>query len=321
MSRPDVAGDTSLTLAGEAAVRVKNRDAAIRNGFIEAATGSDVDAPLAVMMRGGQGGEARLKLMLSLLWVSGLHPHDTSFPGRAWAGLINLPEPNTNGARRISAAVATLEAQKLVRVERHDGLPPTVFVKDERGIDKDYEHPGAVIAARKGTEETTESSEYYVKLPPEFWTKGWIGVLSAPAVAMWLVLLRQAGRTGSTTGLWFSQKDALRRFGLSPDTRSAGFQELTERGLVSVARRSVSLTSFDYKKVRNVYSLHRGQLLAGPGQPPMADDDDVQLVAPNDDEHVDADAASVSAAEPAAGPPTSVTGDASSTAAQAPAPF
>ena len=29
----------------------------------------------------------------------------------------------------------------------------------------------------------------YVKIPPEFWTSGWLSVLSTPAVSMYLVLL------------------------------------------------------------------------------------------------------------------------------------
>jgi len=258
----------ALEYAEDVASRVSKRPVPVRNGFIErldpAATG---DAPLAVMLRGGQGGAVRLKLLLAMLWFAVGYPHETSYPARGWAGLLGLDEYETNGARRVTAAIGWLEANSLVRVVRQPGTPSQVFLLDERGTGDEYKLPFKALEAKRDEGEAVGRDGYYVTLPAEFFTRGWIAVLTAPAVAMLLVMVLEARYSGRTRGLWHSPAQALKRFGLSQDTRTAGLKELELYGIADRRTGPVSPGVFDMKRRRNIYDLHLEQLRVDPGQP------------------------------------------------------
>lgn len=258
----------ALEYAEDVASRVSMRPVPVRNGFIESldpsATG---DAPLAVLLRGGQGGAVRLKLLLSMLWFAVRPPHETSYPARGWAGLLGLDEYETNGARRITAAIDWLEDKALLRVVRKPGVPSKVFLLDERGRGAAYELPFTALEAKREAGGQEGRDDYYVTLPAEFFTRGWISVLSAPAVAMLLVMVLEAHYSRRTKGLWHSPAQARARFGLSQDTRTAGLQELELYGIVDRRTGPVSPGVFDMKRRRNVYDLHVEQLKVDPGQP------------------------------------------------------
>lgn len=258
----------ALEYAEDVAARVRSRPVAVRNGFIERLDPSaSEDAPLALLLRGGQGGAVRLKLLLAMLWFAVRPPHETSYPARGWAGLLGLDEYQTNGARRITAAIEWLESQSLVRVVRKPGVPSKVFLLDERATGDAYELPFAALTAKREAGEDEGRDDYYVTLPSDFFTRGWLAVLSAPAVAMLLVMVLEARYSRRTKGLWHSPAQASSRFGLSQDTRTAGLQELELYGIVDRRTGPVSPGVFDMKRRRNVYDLHLEQLLVDPGQP------------------------------------------------------
>lgn len=257
---------SALEHARDLGRRVHNRPAPVRNGFIERVSPAGADPPLAQILRGGQGGSARLKMLLSLLWVSVRPPHETRYPARGWAALLDLPEPETNGARRINAAVTWLGAHKLVRVAPHPGGPSTIYVMDERGTGEPYDLPIEVLKEKKNSGKGISRDEYYVGLPSSFWLNGWIAVLGGPAVAMLLVLLDEAGK-GNARNLWHSPSQAQQRFALSQDTRTNGLLELEAYGIIDKKRSSISPSVFDFKRVRNVYDLHIEQLEVAPGAP------------------------------------------------------
>lgn len=258
----------ALEYAEDVASRVSMRPVPVRNGFIERLDSAATDdAPLAVLLRGGQGGAVRLKLLLSMLWFSVRPPHETSYPARGWAGLLGLEEYETNGARRITAAIEWLEDKALLRVVRKPGVPSKVFLLDERGTGAPYELPFAALEAKREAGGQEGRDDYYVSLPAEFFTRGWIAVLGAPAVAMLLVMVLEARYSRRTTGLWHSPGQASARFGLSQDTRTAGLQELERYGIVDRRTGPVSPGVFDMKRRRNVYDLHVEQLKVDPGQP------------------------------------------------------
>jgi hypothetical protein len=253
--------------AEDVANRVSNRPMPVRNGFIERLDPTATeDAPLAVLLRGGQGGAVRLKLLLAMLWFAVRPPHETSYPARGWAGLLGLDEYETNGARRITAAIEWLEDHTLVRVVRKPGVPSEVFLLDERGTGKPYELPYAALEAKREAGEQASRDDYYVTLPSDFFTRGWVSILSAPAVAMLLVMVLEARYSRRVRGLWHSPAQADSRFGLSQDTRTAGLQELELYGIVDRRTGPVSPGVFDMKRRRNVYDLHLEQLLVDPGQ-------------------------------------------------------
>lgn len=255
----------ALEYARDVSARVRDSAAPVRNGFIERLSPSDADPPLARMLRGGQGGEVRLKLLLSLLWFSRKPPHDTEYPARGWAGLLDLPQPDTNGARRINAAVTWLAERGFVRAVSHRGRPTTVYLNDERGDGKEYTPPFKVIKALKEAGTTISRDNYYIGLPHGFWTKGWISVLRAPAVAMLLVMIDESMYKRSPKKLWHSPRQAWERFALSQDTRSNGLIELEHYGIVSSRRTPIAPGVFDFKRMRNVYDLHMETLTVDPG--------------------------------------------------------
>ena len=201
----------------------------------------------------------------------GATPHDTSYPARVWAGLLDLPDPEGNGARRVTAALTWLEQHNFVRINRDPGLPATVYLNDERGTGSPYVHPAKALLKVIDEDNATSRDDYYVKLPAAFWTRGWISILNGPALTTLLSLMVEAAKTNRESGLWFSPRIALDRFSLSSDTRSVGFAQLAELGVIDVRRRSVSRTSFDYKKMRNTYTLHLDRLLMDPASPTTTD--------------------------------------------------
>lgn len=255
----------ALEYAEDVSRRVHGRSAPVRVGFIERLPPREDPPPLAQLLRGGQGGEVRIKLLLSMLWFSAGPPHDTSYPARGWAGLLDLPEYETNGARRVSAAITWLTDRRFLRTVQHPGRPSEVFLLDERGNGDDYVLPGTALGRAEAAGESISRDHYWVELPAHFWTKGWLAVLTGPAVAMLLLLLDETFYKRRLTDLWIAPSQAQQRFALSPDTRTAGLQELERYELVKKNRRSITPGVFDFRRMRNVYTLRTQQLAAGPG--------------------------------------------------------
>jgi hypothetical protein len=221
------------------------------------------------MLRGGRGGQVRLKTYLSTLWLAGAPPHDAAYPARAWATLLDLGDPSGRGARRVNAAIAWLEENQFLTVEARPGHPSRVTLLDEAGSGRRYRVPGEAYnkALAKGADADVLARHRYVQLPPAFWTSGWLAALSGPAIAMYLVLLCEQSGQSPSRELWFSPEQARLKYALSGDTRSAGLSELRRAGLVSVRRRPVASDVFDVQRFRNVY-LMQPDRLADPAEVP-----------------------------------------------------
>ncbi|WP_412542098.1 hypothetical protein R8Z50_06055 [Longispora sp. K20-0274] len=229
---------------------------------MERAVVADPPPPLAELLRGGRGGEVRLKLLLSMLWLVREDPAPVlASPARSWATLLGLPDPEGKGARRVNDAIAWLEVQGYLVAEQDPAkVQRLITLKNETGSGEDWSQPGKVIRQLEPGD-PARSDHMYVQLPPSLWTSGWITILSGASIAMLLLLYRQlAGADPDKTALWFSPEDAKIRFALSNDTRSKGLQELTMAGIISMERRSVNPHSFDYERVRNVYRLNPDKL-------------------------------------------------------------
>jgi len=249
----------AVSAATALAQRARGRSAQLRRAFVER---EDLAAPtaLARVIRGGRGGEVRLKTYLSMLFIAGAAPYDVSYPARAWATLLDLDKPETKGARRVNEAISWLEANKFVTVANNPGQPSRVTLLNERGKGDKYELPGEVynrLRNKKGDDVARRNR--YVKIPPEFWTSGWLSVLSTPAVSMYLVLLC-AQTSEEVSEVWFSPDQASKLYSLSADTRSRGLAELREAGLVTVRRRALSNDVFDVQRFRNAYTLDTDRL-------------------------------------------------------------
>ena len=235
--------------AQKAADRARQRKAPVSKVFIRST--DDSEPPLAHCLRGGRGGQVRLKLYLSMLWQAGGHPHKVSFPAVWWADLLGLPDPEDNGVRRIHDAIRWLAKTRLIKVESKAGMPSDVTLLEESGNGTEYVHPAKVRRP-------------YVKLPPELWTKGWLATLSAPALAILLILRDQERQKPSDDGIWIAPSIAKKFYSLSPDTWTRGTKELSKQGVIDVERRRFR-PSFDVVRVRNFYRLHMDRINSVPG--------------------------------------------------------
>lgn len=279
-------GSETLEVARLIKDRLGRRTAApLRLSFIGAHDDDREDGavpPLARLLRGGRGGEVRLKLELSFLWFAAAPPHDVSLPARVWAVLLGLEDPEARGTRRIRQAIDALESSNLIRVERQPGMPPRIWLLDEGALDVPYTLPGAAFNAARNTPDAWRHR--YIQLPDTLWTNGWIATLSGAATAMLLVLFAERGTDKSGKELWFSPKRADQLYGLSEDTRSKGLRELRAAGLVTARRRSASRNALDTRRVRNTYRLVDARLNEGANVPvnpeplPPTSADDVLLL-------------------------------------------
>lgn len=240
-----IPSDVSRQRAHSAATRVYHRDAPVRQSFLRRS--STAPAPLAQFIRGGRGGEVRLKVYLSLLWIASKSPHQTDFRAEAIAELLNLPEARTLGRRRVSDALQWLAAHGFVELERRPGRTSVVYLRNDGGSLRNYVPPGAITGER------------YIKLPAGFWVNQWIVRLSGAAVALLLVLLDQYSGSRKQTEFWISPRLARDIYGLSRDTWTKGIAELSRSGIVSVDRYAVNDDDFGWSRLRNVYTLDMGQ--------------------------------------------------------------
>lgn len=206
---------------------------------------------LTTILRGGQGGEVRLKLLMSMHLIAVRSPFDVK-PRTAsgWARLLSLPDPDVKGARRINDALKWLEAHKLIRTERVPGGPPKVFVLSLSGSGQPYERP--------------VGKERWILVPLSFWQNGWIVTLSASAIAMWLITKEmQGGRKSPSQAPWVSPQMAKERYALSDDTRTKGTHELEVEGLLTIGRTPQG-EDWAYNRLRNTYWLDLDRLEESP---------------------------------------------------------
>lgn len=249
---------TAVEAASHLTKRVGDRKAQVRRRFVERIDNAPAAPPLARMLRGGRGGQVRLKLYLTMLWIGANPPHDVTYPARAYAELLGLREAETAGARRILDAIAWLEQNGFVTVESRPGHPSRVTLLSELGDGSPYSVPGAEFSKLRGKKDASDdlvARHRYVQLPPDLWTSGWLSVLSGPGLAMLLVLVTELGGRAADREVWFSPGMAKRRFDLSEETRTAGIRELAGAGLVKIMRRDTNPDPFAVRRLRNVYRL------------------------------------------------------------------
>jgi hypothetical protein len=131
-----MSSENALNVGRYAAQRVHHRNAMVRNTFIHSKVPA-VRPRLARMLVGGQGGEVRLKLYLSMLLIAISPPYNTTFPTRGWAELLHLPQPEADGPRRVRDVVRW-EDNKFIRVVRRPGKEAEVFLLRDDGSGAEY---------------------------------------------------------------------------------------------------------------------------------------------------------------------------------------
>lgn len=247
--------DNQLAAARQAQHRAGGaRSAAIRYRFIARTEPESPPPPLARLLRGGggRGGAARLKLYLSLLWLSRNEDKPVyRYPAHQWARLLGADQPDKSGARQVQEAFRWLDQESFVEVRRRQGAPSDVHLLSDAGTGRAYQAPGP---AMKHLSKGEREAHLYVQLSAGFWTNGWIKELSGAAVAMYLVLLHE--QRGENKAVWLSPRIGQERYDLSDETRRKGLNELVDRALASVRRRPLHQGLFeDHIRSRNVYLL------------------------------------------------------------------
>ena len=243
------------TIAEQFDARAQRKTVPVRAAFIASPTPTS-PPPLTQLLRGGRGGEVKIKLLLSMLWVAVAEPYDVAFPARSWANLLGLDEDEAKGAARVNAAIRRLVEAGYLRAEKRPGQPSQLFLLNELGNGEEYSHPGLMWeAVRDADTRTRRRTPRYVRVPVEIWTHGWIAALSGPAFAMLLILLESA-RGKEPKNLWFAPSVAAARYGLNEATRKKGIDELESYGLVTVDRALVVRDDLSSKRRRNTYTLH-----------------------------------------------------------------
>ncbi|TCC32043.1 hypothetical protein [Kribbella speibonae] len=259
---PREPSELALWTASQLAYRIKNRpNTPVRRSFTELTPGINSGLkvpPLAQLIRGGRGGSVRLRLLLALLWIAAAPPYEVRMPARAWAQLLDLPDPAGKGARRVADATRWLQQRSLIEVVPNEGGSNTLRILNEAGNEQPYEPPGAAYQ-RLRDDPAAAGKHLYVRLPSTLWTYGWMAVLSPAAIAMLIILYVQLGRSGTagTSGaVWISPSYAKESFKLSDETRARGLRELEVAGLVTVQRRELDASNvLAERRFRNVYRI------------------------------------------------------------------
>jgi len=198
------------------------------------------DPPLARMMRGGQGGESRLRVYLLIRMIATAAPHDVPITATDIASCLGFPDPSVVGARRVNSALKVLASNdhRLVAIEAPPGRTRTIKILRPDGSGEEWND--------------ADLKAPYVTLPIALWKKGWLLALSGRALAIFIVLRELTGGR-KTKGAW---ADGIRKrqYGFSDDTWTRATEELRDRGLLTVERETYQ--SQGEPRQRNVYQLH-----------------------------------------------------------------
>lgn len=244
----------SVDAAEELAATSSRRTAIpIRKGFVRSL--DDVQTPpMAAIYAGGRSGLVAIKLYVALIWRCSAPPFEADKPARAWATLLDLPDPTGRGARRIRHALSTLEQMKLVELADRHGYPSVVKLAIETGSGAAYTIPSTSYQRSRTPEQ--RATHVYFKVPRTLWTDGWFQALSGPATTMLLILLAEQA---DTRDVWWSTEQFPLRYRISHKARSQGTAELRSRGLLSTTRQSLSAwgstSVFDSQRMRTLYRL------------------------------------------------------------------
>lgn len=208
--------------------------------------------PMAQMLRGGHGGEVRLKLYLTMALLATAAPYEIKpISGRTWATALALPDPGTNGARRVGDALSWLAKHQFVQLQRVPGEPPTVRLLSALGTGRAWQRPTAP----------------YVTIPLAYWKERWLWKLSGAATAVLVLILDEQNRRGrpSKKGRKVPQEHPYAAFsgeerrarGLSDDTWARATQELVALDLIETGRTTTGGDELDWRRSRKTYTLKR----------------------------------------------------------------
>ena len=229
---------TSKTRLAGIVAQSKRRVVPFERGFFRRSRAQDPPPPLARLLRGGRGGEVRLKVYMSILLICVKRPHKVTRQPSSWAALLSLDDPHRNGARRVSDAIKWLEANGLIATEPRAGGPAEITLLSQLGAGEPYVRPTPAVG--------------YANVPVELWENGWIVTLSAAALAMLLIITDM--QAGKLLPAWLVPAEARDRYAISADTWTKGTRELADLGLLAIGREPQG-DDWIWNRLRNTYAL------------------------------------------------------------------
>lgn len=194
---------------------------------------------------GGKGGQRRLALLLTGLWVCSRYPYETQRPASWWADMIGLADPQ--GATATRSAVTNLrelaERRYIDFVPGKEGYSPTVTLRTELGTGDAYVRP------------FQDEHRNYIRLPVTLWTDAaLIGKLSGPGLAMFVIMLSYYNeKTNKGEGIWFSDRKFRERHGMAEATRLSGLNDLVNHGVLTMRQEKTDVKSSDDSGYRTTH--------------------------------------------------------------------
>lgn len=174
--------------------------------------------PLGMLLAGGQGGEVRLKLYLTLRLLATAAPYKIEgYSAFYFARALGLPDPQKGGARRVSQALRWLADHDLVELDSGSGRLSTITVLSSSG----------------SGDASDDRSGRWVTIPTEAWEEGWVHRLSGSGLAIMLCIFEAASGRGPSCTI---PGDRRRQYGLAQDTWRRGADELESQGLLRTER-------------------------------------------------------------------------------------
>ncbi len=192
---------------------------AIRRAFVQSGPqGKPVPGPASALLR--RHDEPGLDLFLLHRALATAHPYDVTRDARVFARALGLATPRDPGAAAISQIWARLATTHRLVAKAREGRLLKVTSLREDGSARPYTPPG-----QKGDPE-----EVYLRLPVDYWLKGWHRKLSHVAKTMLLIA------ASLPADFILPIERAKPWYGVSADSAGSGIAELRESGLL-VSRR------------------------------------------------------------------------------------
>ncbi|WP_157880254.1 hypothetical protein [Streptomyces katrae] len=206
--------------------------------------------PLARLIRGGRGGEVRLKLYLCMVMMATAEPFDIKRPPTPQTWCRRLALPADSGPRRVTSNMKWLAENGFIELGPRRGYaPPTIQLLPLDGEGEAFER-----ASLKGR---------YVGIPIEFWRNGWLLALNATTIALLFALLESQGGHSEPR---YVPRQRRESYGFSHNTWTEARKHLESHGLLAVTRTPQG-SDFDYQRLRNSYWINESRFSEMPGSP------------------------------------------------------
>lgn len=198
--------------------------------------------PLKRIGSDGRGQGLRLKLYLCMTMLATREPrHLRAYPASAYAKMLALGDPETQGARRVNQAQRWLRDEGFIQRVENGTHPPHITLLP--------------IPA------TGEWGGRWITLPLDLWNNGWVHAMSGTALTLYVVLRELTGGRPSGSTAAGRRK---RQYGLSDETWARGVAELEELSLATVTPVVEMADPFSRPQRRLKYRLENERLATLP---------------------------------------------------------